>query len=69
MIEPGEANILASDLLLWQPQHTRGLPVNTYIDQLWSDNELLTIEDINKAINDREGWKKYVIDYRASLTW
>ena len=38
----------------------RGSP--TYIDQLRDDTDLLTIDEINTAMNDREGWKKYVMD-------
>ena len=63
---------VASDLLLWQPQHcnrSRGRPSKTYIAQLRDDTDLLTIGEIKTAINDRKGWKKYVMDYRASSTW
>ena len=60
---------VASDLVLWQPQHdnrSRGRPAKTYIDQLRDYTDLLTTDEIKTAINDREGWKKYVMDYRAS---
>ena len=63
---------VASDLILWQPQHgncSRGCPAKTYIDQLRDDTDLLTTDEIKTAMNDREGWKKYVMDYRASSTW
>ena len=63
---------VASDLILWQPHHgnrSRGYPAKTYIDQLRDDTDLLTIDEIKTAMNDREGWKKYVMDYRASSTW
>ena len=56
---------VASDLVLWQPQHgirSRGRPAKTYIDQLRDDTDLLTIDEIKTAMNDREGWKKYVMD-------
>ena len=63
---------IASDLVLWQPQHgnrSRGRPAKTYIDQLRDDTDLLMTDEIKTAMNDREGWKKYVMDYRASSTW
>ena len=41
----------------------------SYIDQLRDDTDLLTIDEIKAAMNDREGWKKYVMYYRASSTW
>ena len=62
---------LASDLILWQPQNgnrSRGRPAKTYIDQLRDDTDLLTIAEIKTAMNDREGLKKYDMDYRASST-
>ena len=62
---------VASDLILWQPQHgnrSRGRPAKTYIDQLRDDTDLLTTDEIKTAMNDREGWRKYVMDYRASST-
>ena len=63
---------VASDLILWQPQHGKrssGRPAKTYTDQLRDDTDLLTTDEIKTAMNDREGWKKYVMDYRASSTW
>ena len=63
---------VASDPILWQPQHgnrSRGRPEKTYIDQLRDDTDLLTTHEIKTAMNDREGWKKYVMDYRESSTW
>ena len=62
---------VASDLVLWQPQHgnrSRGSPAKTYIDQLRDDTDLLTTDEIKTAMNDREEWKKYVMDYRANST-
>ena len=64
--------IVASDLILWQPQNgnrSRGRPAKTYIDQLRDDTDLLTTDEIKTAMNDREVWNKYVMDYRASSTW
>ena len=63
---------VSSDLIPWQPQHgnrSRGCPAKTYIDQLRDDTDLLTSDEIKTAMNDREGWRKYVMDYRASSTW
>ena len=63
---------LASDMILSQPQHgnrSRGRPSKTYIYQMRDDTDLLTIDEIKTAMYDREGWKKYVMDYRASPTW
>ena len=63
---------VASDLILWLPQNgnrSRGRPAKTYIDQLRDDTDLLTIDEINTSMNDRKGWKKYVMDDRASSTW
>ena len=48
---------VASDLILWQPQHgnrSRLRPSKTYIDQLRDDTDLLTIDEIKTAMNDRE---------------
>ena len=60
------------DLILWQPQHgnrSRGRPAKKYIYQLRGDTDLLTIDEIQTEMNDIEGWKKYVMDYRASSSW
>ena len=57
---------LASDQLLWQShygKHSRGRPAKTYIDQLRDDHSytgMQTIDEMKTAMNDREGWKKYV---------
>ena len=62
---------LASDLILWQPHHgqRKRRPAKTYIDQLIDDTNLTTIDEMKTAIDDREGWKNHVMDYRASSTW
>ena len=63
---------VASDLILWQTQHgnhSSGCIAKTYLFQLRDDIDLLTIDEIKTAMNDREGWKKYVMDYQASSTW
>ena len=64
---------VASDLILWKP-HNGNNPfawtpsVQTYIYQLRNETDLLTIDEINTAMNDIEGWKMYLMDYRASST-
>ena len=49
---------LASDVLLWQPTHSkrpRGRTAKTYIDQLLEDTGC-NIDEIPTAMNDRKGW-------------
>ena len=41
----------------------------TYIDQLRDDTNLTTIDEMKTAMEDREGWKNHVMNYRASSTW
>ena len=62
---------LASDVLLWQPTHSkrpRGRPAKTYIDQLLEDTGC-NIDEIPTAMNDRKGWMERVKKCRASSTW
>ena len=63
---------LISDILLWTltyGQAKAGRPAQTYIQQLCEDMEC-SPEDLPKAMNDREGWRKRVRDIRASgTTW
>ena len=57
-------NEVATDLILWQPQHgnrSRRRPAKKYIDQLRDDTDLLRIDERKTAMNDGEGWKKYVV--------
>ena len=52
-----------SHLILWQPHHgncSRGRQAKTYIYQLRDDTDLLTIDEINTAMNNRE---------RSRSTW
>ena len=61
---------LAGDVLLWKPTHgkqTPGRPTKTYIDQLIEDTGC-NLDELPKAINDRETWKKHVKQYQASST-
>ena len=63
---------LASDLILWQPYHgkrKRGRPANMCIDQLRDDTNFTTIYEREIAMEDREGWKTLVMDYRSSSKW
>ena len=58
---------LASDLVLWQPNHgfrTRGRPARTYPDQL-SDDLGCMKEDLPVLMRDRTRWKERVIRCRA----
>ena len=63
---------LISDVLLWTPTHGRakaGRPARTYIQQLCADTGC-SPEDLPRAMNDREKWRKRVRDIHAtSTTW
>ena len=65
-------NELISDVLLWTPTHGRakaGRPARTYIQQLCEDTGC-SPEDLPEAMNDREKWREWVRDIRAtSTTW
>ena len=63
---------LISDVLLWTPTYGRtkaGRPARTYIQQLCDDTGC-SPEDQPEAMNDREKWREWVWDIRASgTTW
>ena len=63
---------LIRDVLLWIPTHGRakaGRPARTYIQQLCEDTGCCP-EDLPRAMNDREEWRKRVRDIRvASTIW
>ena len=63
---------LISDVLLWTPSHGRpkaGRPARTYIQLLCADTGS-SLEDLPKAMDDREGWRWRVRDIRADgVTW
>ena len=63
---------LISDVLLWTPTHGRaksGRPARTYIQQLCEDTGCCP-EDLPRAMNDREEWREWVRDIRAtSAIW
>ena len=63
---------LISDVLLWTPSHGRaksGRPARTYIQQLCA-NIGCSLEDLPKAMDDREGWREKVQDICADgTTW
>ena len=65
-------NELISDILLWTPvygQAKAGRPARTYIQKLCEDTGC-SLEDLPKAMNDREVWRERVRDIRASgTTW
>ena len=61
---------IVSDVLLWTPvygQSKVGLPARTLIQQLCDDTGCHP-EDLPKATNDRETWRKRVRDIRANRT-
>ena len=62
-------NELASDLLLWYPNHrkrSRGRPAKTYIDQISSDTGCER-EELSNAMQDRDGLRERVMKCRE--TW
>ena len=65
-------DVLISDVLLWTPSHGRakaGLPTRIYIQQLCADTEY-SLEDLPKAMDNREVWRERVRDIRAdSAGW
>ena len=59
---------LNRDVLLWTPTHGRakvGRPERTYIQQLCEDTGCC-LEDLRRAMNDREEWRERVRDIRAT---
>ena len=61
---------LIRDVLLWIPTHGRakaGRPARMYIQQLCEDTGCCP-EDLPRAMNDREEWRKRVRDTRAAST-
>ena len=61
---------LISDELLWTPTYglaKAGRPARTYIQQLCVDTGC-SPEDLPEATNDREKWREWVRDIRASST-
>ena len=59
---------LIRDVLLWTPTHCRakaGRPARTYIQQLCEDTGCCP-EDLPRALNDWEEWRKRVRDIRAT---
>ena len=63
---------LISDILLWTPIYGRakaGRPARTYMQQLCEDMGC-SPEDLPEVMNDREKWREWVRDIRASgMTW
>ena len=61
---------LISDVLLWTPTHGHakaGRPARTYIQRLCEDTGCYP-EDLPEAMNDREKWREWVRDIRATST-
>ena len=62
---------LASNVIIWQPTHGKrkiGRPRRTYVDQL-VDDTLCDVNEIKKAMEDRDGCRKRVKNCRASSIW
>ena len=62
---------LISDILLWTPSHGRskaGRPARTYIQQLSADTGY-SLEDLQGAMDDKDGWQERVREIHASSTW
>ena len=61
---------LIRDVLLWTPTHGRakaGRPARIYIQQLCEDTGCC-LEDLPRAMNDREEWRERVWEIRATST-
>ena len=61
---------LIRDVLLWIPTHScakAGRPARTYIQRLCEDTGCC-LEDLPRAMNDREEWRERVRDIRATST-
>ena len=61
---------LAGDVLIWKPtqrHQPRGRPKKTKIDQLMDDTGC-RLEELPIAMEDKEGWKECVMEYRGSST-
>ena len=59
-----------SDVLLWIPSHSRtsvGQPTETYLKQLCTDTRC-SIEDLPRAMVDRDEWREWVREIRANIT-
>ena len=63
---------LISSILLYTPSHRRakaGRPARTYMQQLFADIGC-SLEDLMRAIDDRERWRERVREIRAGgATW
>ena len=61
---------LISDILLWTPSHGQakaGQPARTYIQQLCANTEY-SLEDLQGAMDNREGWRETVREIHADGT-
>ena len=57
---------LKSNILQWNPSH--GRPFRTYIQKQLSTNIWLSLDNLPWAMDDRDGWRKRVREFRASST-
>ena len=63
-------DVLISDVLLWTPtygQAKAGWPARTYFQQLCEDTGC-SPKDLAEVMNDREKWREWIRDIRASGT-
>ena len=61
-------NEFASNVLLWQPSHGKqdpGRPKRTFIYQL-ADDTGCNAQELSNAMNNKEDWRKCVLQCRAS---
>ena len=64
-------NELVSDVLLWTPKHdqrSRGRPAKTFVDQMIEDIEY-EMEELINVMENRNEWKKRVLECRVSSIW
>ena len=64
-------NELVSDVLLWTPKNgkrSRVRPAKKFVDQMVEDTEC-EVEELINLMDNRDEWKKRVLECRASSTW
>ena len=58
-----------NDALLWTPSYGRAIAGRSYVQQLCADTGC-SLEDLQEAMDEREGWRERVRDIRADgATW
>ena len=64
-------NELVSDVLLWTPKHgqrSRGSPAKTFVYKMVEYTKF-EVEELINLMENRNEWKKRVLECRASSTW